>query len=79
MLSSLLAELAAAHGRTIGAELEALLDDIAWSGIEAAYLRLSGDELERYGAEAETWARAGLDVLASSATHEYPEYDDIGR
>ena len=79
MLSSLLAALAAAHGRTLGAELEALLDDIAWSGIEAAYLPLSGDELERYRAEAERWARAGLDEPGSSATHEYPEYNSIGR
>ena len=75
-----LAALAAAHGRTIGAELETLLDDVAWRGIEAAYLQLSDeDELQRYRAEAETWAAAGLDELVSSATDEYPEYNGIGR
>jgi len=75
-----LAALAAAHGRTIGAELEALLDDLAWRGIEAGYLRLSErNELARYTAESETWAAAGLDELAASSTDEYPEYNGSGR
>lgn len=75
-----LAALAAAHGRSIGAELESLLDDVAWRGIEAAYLQLTDeDELERYRTEVETWAAAGLDELVTSATDEYPEYNGIGR
>lgn len=75
-----LAALAAAHGRTIGAELESLLDDVAWRGIEAGYLQLSDEnKLERYRVETETWASAGLDDLASSATDEYPEYNGTGR
>lgn len=75
-----LAALAAAHGRSIGAELEALLDDLAWRGIEAGYLRLSdSDDLAQYSAEAETWATAGVDELAASSTDEYPEYNGSDR
>ena len=75
-----LAALAAAHGRSIGAELESLLDDLAWRGIEAGYLRVAdADELSRYSAEAETWATAGLDELAASAAEEYPEYNGADR
>ena len=75
-----LAALAAAHGRTIGAELETLLDDVAWRGIEGAYLqRADDDDLDRYSAEAELWAAAGLDELAASATDEYPEYNGPSR
>lgn len=39
-----LAALAAAHGRSIGAELESLLDDVAWRGIEAAYPQLTDED-----------------------------------
>lgn len=75
-----LAALATAHGRTIGAELETLLDDVAWRGIEAAYLQLSDeDDLDRYSAEAEIWAAAGLVELAASGTDEYPEYNGTTR
>ena len=75
-----LAALAAEHRRSIGAELETLLDDVAWRRIEATYPQLSdGDELTRYRAEAATWAIAGLDELAASAAKEYPEYNVIGR
>ena len=75
-----LAALAAAHGRSIGAELEALLDDLAWRGIEAGYLNVAdAGELSRYREEAETWAAAGLDELAASAADEYPEYNGAGR
>ena len=75
-----LAALAAAHGRSIGAELESLLDDLAWRGIEAGYLHVAdADELSRYRAEADMWATAGLDGLAASAAKEYPEYNGAGR
>lgn len=75
-----LAALAAAHDWSIGAELESLLDDLAWRGIEAGYVQLSDDDdRARYRAEAETWAAAGLDELAASATAEYPEYNSSDR
>ena len=75
-----LAALAGAHKRTIGAELKALLDDLAWRGIEAGYLQVADvDELSRYRTEAEMWAVAGLDELGVSAAGEYPEYNGSGR
>ena len=75
-----LAALAAAHGRSIGAELDTLLDDLAWRGIEAGYLQLADvDEVSRYRSEADAWAAAGLDDLAASAADEYPEYNGKGQ
>lgn len=71
-----LAALAAAHGRSIGAELEALLDDLAWKAIEAGYQALADrGELAGYRAEAEAWTANGLDELEAGAEAEYPEYN----
>lgn len=75
-----LAALAGAHGRSLGDELAALLDDLAWQDIEEGYRRLGAGEADaaRYRAEADDWAGVDLDDLASGAVHEYPEYNGAG-
>jgi plasmid stability protein len=72
-----LAARAQAHGRSLGAELGAMLDEMMWQGIEAGYRRLASDEdeLAAYRAEAAEWTAAGLGSLASTAAEEYPEYN----
>jgi plasmid stability protein len=72
-----LATRAAAHGRSLGAELAALLDEMMWQGIEAGYRRLAArpDEIAAYRAEIAEWTSAGLGDLASTAADEYPEYN----
>jgi plasmid stability protein len=71
-----LAAQAAAHGRTLGAEIQALLDDQLWQAIEAGYRRLAADpeEMAAYRAEAEEWMSDPGD-LAATAAEEYPEYN----
>lgn len=72
-----LASLAAAHGRSLGAELRAMLDEKMWQGIEAGYRRLAADreEMAAYQAETAEWTSADLGALAATATDEYPEYN----
>lgn len=74
-----LSELAGAHERSLGAELAALLDDLAWREIAEGYRALAADDaaLARYQAEADTWASSDLDDLAAGAAEEYPEYNLI--
>ena len=72
-----LAALAAAHGRSLGAELRAMLDEMMWQGIEAGYRKLAADpeEMAAYRAEIAEWTSAGLGDLAATAAEEYPEYN----
>jgi plasmid stability protein len=72
-----LAARAAVHGRSLGAELQAMLDEMTWQGIEAGYRRLAAnhDEMAAYRAEAAEWASADTDALAATAADEYPEYN----
>jgi plasmid stability protein len=72
-----LAARAKMHGRSLGAELQAMLDEAMWQGIEAGYRRLAanGQEMADYRAEAAEWSSAGLDGLAATAADEYPEYN----
>ena len=72
-----LAALAAAHGRSLGAELGAVLDEMMWQGIEAGYRRLAASqaELKAYQAEAAEWISADIPDLAVTAADEYPEYN----
>jgi plasmid stability protein len=72
-----LATRAEAHGRSLGAELGAILDEMMWQGIEAGYRRLATQpkEIPAYQAEAVAWASGDLDGLASTAAEEYPEYN----
>lgn len=72
-----LAARARAHGRSLGAELQALLDEMMWQGIEAGYRRLAEhpEEMAAYRAEAAGWTSAGLGELAATAAAEYPEYN----
>ena len=72
-----LAALAAAHGRSLGAELRAMLDEMTWQGIEAGYRRLATDpeEMAAYRAEIAGWTSADLGGLAVTAAEEYPEYN----
>jgi plasmid stability protein len=72
-----LAARAAAHGRSIGAELRAMLDEMMWQGIEAGYRRLAehGQEMAAYQAEAAEWTSADNGDLAAAAAEEYPEYN----
>src|SRR5207302_3266453 len=76
-----LAALAEAHGRSLGAELAAILDDLQWQAIEAGYRRLAAqpNALAAYHSEAETISAADLDELADTAAREYPEYNDAGQ
>ena len=72
-----LAARADAHGRSLGAELRAMLDEMMWQGIEAGYRRLAThqEELGAYQAEAAEWTSTGLADLAATAAEEYPEYN----
>jgi len=72
-----LAALAATHGRSLGAELRAMLDEMMWQGIEAGYRRLAADpeEMAAYRAEITEWTLVGLGDLAATAAEEYPEYN----
>lgn len=74
-----LAALAEAHGRSLGDELAAVLDDLAWQDIERGYRRLSADEasVARYRAETDRWLSVDLGSLASGARDEYPEYNSV--
>jgi plasmid stability protein len=72
-----LAALAAAHGRSLGAELQAMLDEVMWQGIEAGYRKLAADreEMAAYQAEIAEWTSANIGDLAATAAEEYPEYN----
>ena len=72
-----LAALAEAHGRSLGAELGAILDDLEWEAIEAGYRRLAARpaDVAAYLAEAEAFSRVDLEDLADTAAEEYPEYN----
>ena len=72
-----LAALAEAHGRSLGAELRAMLDEMTWQSIEAGYRRLAAqpEEMTAYQAESGEWASADLGDLATTAAEEYPEYN----
>jgi predicted transcriptional regulator len=72
-----LATLATAHGRSLGAELTALLDEAMWQGIEAGYRRLAADPdgMAAYRAETAEWTGMDADDLAAGAADDYPEYN----
>jgi hypothetical protein len=72
-----LAALARAHGRSLGAGLSAMLDDLMWQGVEDGYRRLGADKAEfaAYRDETAQWADADLADLATTAAEEYPEYN----
>lgn len=72
-----LAARAAAHGRSLGAELQAMLDEMLWQGVEAGYRKLAADreEMTAYRAEAAEWISADTGDLAATAADEYPEYN----
>jgi plasmid stability protein len=72
-----LAARASTHGRSLGAELEAMLDEMMWQGIEAGYRRLAThrEEMAAYQAEAAEWISADMGDLAATAADEYPEYN----
>ena len=72
-----LAARAAAHGRSLGAELRAMLDEMTWQGIEAGYRRLAAqrEEMAAYQAETAEWTSADLGDLTVTAAEEYPEYN----
>jgi plasmid stability protein len=72
-----LAARAQAHGRSLGGELSAMLDELMWQGVEDGYRRLAADEAEfaAYRSETAEWIGADLGGLASTAAEEYPEYN----
>src|SRR5437660_10494830 len=72
-----LAALAEAHGRSLGSELAAILDDLEWEAIEAGYRRLAArpGDLAGYLAEAEAFSRLDLQDLADTAAAVYPDYN----
>jgi plasmid stability protein len=72
-----LAARATAHGRSLGAELKAMLDEMMWQGIEAGYRKLATqrEEMAAYHAEAAEWVSADTGELAATAAEEYPEYN----
>ena len=72
-----LAARAEAHGRSLGAELRAMLDEMMWQGIEVGYRRLATqrEEMAAYQAEVVEWTSADLGDLAATAAEEYPEYN----
>lgn len=72
-----LAVRAEAHGRSLGSELRAMLDEMMWQGIEAGYRRLASrrNEMTEYRAEVAEWMSADLADLAITAADEYPEYN----
>ena len=61
-----LAAQAVAHGRSLGAELQAMLD---------RRLAAHQQEMAAYQSEAAEWTLAGLGDLAATAADEYPEYN----
>jgi len=76
-----LAKLAKEHGRSLGDELRAILEDLEWREIEAGYRRLAAqpEALAGYLAEAEAFSIPDLDELAATAAEEYPEYNEPER
>jgi plasmid stability protein len=72
-----LAARAHAHGRSLGAELSAMLDDLMWQGVEDGYRRLAANDAEyaAYRGETAEWTGADLGGLATTAAEEYPEYN----
>jgi plasmid stability protein len=72
-----LAERAQAHGRSLGAELRAMLDDLMWRGVEDGYRTLGANDAEfaAYRDETAEWTGADLGGLAATAAEEYPEYN----
>ncbi len=72
-----LAARAHAHGRSLGAELSAMLDDLMWQGIADGYRRLAADgaEFTAYRAETAQWTGVEVGGLATTAAEEYPEYN----
>src|ERR1700689_4724734 len=60
-----LAARAHAHGRSLGGELSAMLDDLMWQGIENGYRRLAANEAEftAYCDETAAWTGADLGGL----------------
>jgi plasmid stability protein len=72
-----LAARAQAHGRSLGAELSAMLDDLMWRGVEDGYRRLAANDAEfaAYRDETTEWTGADLGGLAATAAEEYPEYN----
>jgi plasmid stability protein len=72
-----LAARAQAHGRSLGAELSAMLDDLMWRGVEDGYRRLAANDAEfaAYRDETTEWTGADLGGLGASAAEEYPEYN----
>jgi len=72
-----LARRADSHGRSIGDELAAILEDLRWQEFEqdTAELRATPELYAGYLAESAQWLNADLgDGLAESAAAEYPEY-----
>ena len=72
-----LAARAQVHGRSLGAELGAMLDDLMWRGVEDGYRRLAANDAEfaAYRDETAEWTGADLGGLAATAAEEYPEYN----
>jgi plasmid stability protein len=72
-----LAARAAAHGRSLGAELQAMLEEMLWQGVEAGYRRLAAnrEEMAAYQAETAEWISVDAGDLAATAADEYPEYN----
>ena len=72
-----LAARAAAHGRSLGAELQAMLEEMLWQGVEAGYRRLAAnrEEMAAYQAETAEWIWVDAGDLAATAADEYPEYN----
>jgi plasmid stability protein len=72
-----LAARAQAHGRSLGAELGAMLEELMWQGVEAGYRRLAAqrDEMAQYQAEVAEWTSVEIGDLAGTAAEEYPEYN----
>src|SRR5258708_12282536 len=71
-----LAARAEAHGRSLGAELRAMLDEMMWQGIEAGYRRLATpqEEMAAYQAEAAERTSAGLRDLPPPPPPAHPEH-----
>ena len=72
-----LAARAASRGRSLGAELDAILQELDWQAVEAGYQRLAErpGAFGRYESESESLTSLDLDQLASTAAEEYPEYN----
>ena len=72
-----LAARARVHGRSLGAELSAMLDDLMWQCVEDGYRRLAANEADSaaYRQETAEWTGSDLGGLAVNAAEEYPEYN----